>query len=159
MFPRSFSQLLVCSVLFLWFSCSIAVSQEPAAPKKPAAKENDKRDLNFDAKKLVESLKNSNSPPKISRVEADSEAKAEFGKNYDFEEQKRIDTAIQKLARQADLAWPELVKHLDNQQYAITYSIVGSADNWSIGEVCEQIISDWISQAYYQHLPQSSKDN
>jgi len=104
----------------------------------------------FDAKKVVKSLASKNSAPKLTGDE--DERKPIFDERYDWGEQERIQEAIQLLVEHAAEAWPELVNHLDDKRYAITYRVLDSAYNFSIGEICEQIISDNISQAYYIHL-------
>jgi hypothetical protein len=128
----------------------------PKGKAEKPAPTNQVRTVQFDAKRVIESLANANSPPKLV---GGVEQRPVFKNGFDWSEQDRVQKAIKLLVNHAEEAWPDLVNHLDDNRYAITYHFptFDSAENYSIGDICEQIISDSISQGYYHQLPRRSR--
>ncbi len=102
---------------------------------------------------LVESLASRNPAPR----KPPPERPPVFGKTHSWAEQDRVVGVIKRLVQHAEEAWPELVAHLDDTRYSITYEVDEVPKNLSVGDVCKWIISDYISQAYFWHLPESSQ--
>lgn len=103
-----------------------------------------------DPKQLIEALENHNTPPEISRGR--HFARPLFDEHYDWAEQDRVYGAIARLVSHAERAWPEIVEHLDDSRYCITFKVLDSAVNLTVGDVCSTIISDHLSEAYYRHV-------
>jgi hypothetical protein len=104
------------------------------------------------AEQLIDSLKNHNIPPKI--IGDDQKYVPIFNKYYNWSEQDRIQKVIQKIINNGEQYWPILVKHLDNDdRYCMTYAYYDSANNYSIQMICEDIISDYLTEAYHQQIP------
>lgn len=123
---------------------SLAVAQATPNDKKVA----------IELRELVGSLANRDKPPRT------SEGHVREGSTVDEAEQKRVWKAIQGLIERAEEAWPMLVAHLDDGRYSVTVSneIFGTEANWTIGDVCREIVGRTLSQAYYEKLQPESLD-
>jgi hypothetical protein len=108
-----------------------------------------------DARKLFDALENHNRPPVLHGSRPDEFPV--FDKAYDWSEQKRVASAIQRIVDHAEELWPELVQHLDDKRYCIAFELAETPCICSVGRVCGFIISDHLSLPYYQHLPQDSE--
>ncbi len=96
----------------------------------------------IDFSKLVGSLRNENEPPQTRGGDA------HFEDDYDFNEQRRIHKAIATLTLYAEEAWPELIDGLESEQYSYTIGFGYGASNFSVGQVCEQIIRNTLFASY-----------
>lgn len=105
------------------------------------AKEVDPKVINCE--QLVESLKNGNQRPRLVPG-----SDPQFSANYDFEEQRRIAKAIKALQIYAEEAWQFLVANLQNEAYSITIGFNDSVVNYSVGQVCAQLIRNTLASAY-----------
>jgi hypothetical protein len=112
------------------------------ARKRPAAS----------PKTLLDSLVNHNVPPVIPEGYT-----AVFRKDYDWTERDRVRKAIDRVAKRAEELWPALVEHLTDERYCITWGSEGD-ENLSVGDICRQIISDNLSEAYHRRLPEGSDE-
>ena len=54
---------------------------------------------------------------------------------------------------------PVLLKHFDDKRYSRTYctSSDSGADNLNVGSVCEEIVAESLSQAFYEYIPEGDK--
>lgn len=102
---------------------------------------------------LVDAIVNHNQPPTI--IGGKGAREPLFADDYKWAEQERVEEAVQRLSSHAEEAWSELVRHLDDKRYCITYALFRSAWNFSVGDICEEIISEHLSEAYYEHVPDS----
>lgn len=141
--------LLKCAVLgvAMWCNLMPVRSGEPA-PLDTHSFQKMADDAAFDAKNMVEALVNHNAPPMIVN---DGDGRAVFAENYDWSEQDRIPKLIATLMDRAEEAWPELVHALDDKRYSVTFRIHDYPSNWSVGNVCKEIISDYLARGYYFH--------
>lgn len=129
---------------------SVPVSLQSCEPSRADTNGSLKKANNkmFDAEKMVEALVNHNPPPQI--VD-DGDARAVFPENYNWNEQGRVPKVIESLMEHAEEAWPELVNALNDKRYSVTFRIHDCPSNWSVGNVCAEIISDYLAQGYYFH--------
>ena len=102
---------------------------------------------------LVDAIVNHNRAPTI--IGGKGAREPLFDDRYRWAEQERVEEAIQRLSAHAEEAWSELVRHLDDKRYCITYALFRSAYNFSVGDICETIIGEHLSEAYYGHVPES----
>jgi len=103
----------------------------------------------LDARAMVEALANHNQAPKLVGEGHDPI----FGTKFDWPENDRVWKAISLLVEHAEDAWPELVRHLDDERYCITLKAwSGFTYNWTVGEMCREIIGRNLAEAYYQDL-------
>jgi hypothetical protein len=128
-------------------SNSPVVQQSPAKSQKQKAKD--------DPKARIESLVNHNSPPKL--VADQGDRIPIFDAKYDWVEYSRVWNAVRELAPHADTLWPELVKHLDDNRYCLTvFTFTESTYNWTIGDVCRELIGATLAKPYDRNLSPSS---
>jgi hypothetical protein len=82
---------------------------------------------------------------------------ASVPENFDWSEQERVWAVIGELMDRSEEVWPELVEHLDDEDYCITIEVFnGAIHDWPVGIVCQEIIERNLSEAYYRKLePQS----
>lgn len=135
--------LVVCAISIV----SAAAEEREVKPRNAMSRENGRNpkdemsSINFS--RLVHSLRNANMQPRIFggwNVQFDSE--------FDFAEQRRIDKVIRTLMIYTEEAWPELVGNLENDKYSYTFGFGGATKNYSVGQVCEQIIRNALSASY-----------
>lgn len=68
--------------------------------------------------------------------------------------------AFESLTPHGEDAWQELVGHLDDGRYSITFNASatsGDAYNWSVGQVCRQIILSYLTDGYLHHVHRMDK--
>ena len=109
-----------------------------------------------DARAMVEALANRNPVPVISGPDY----KPIFAKNYDSSECMRAASALDSLIDHAEDAWPEMVAHLGDGRYSITFragSTSGYCHNWTVGDVCREIIVASLTEGYLGRLHQKDK--
>jgi hypothetical protein len=108
------------------------------------------KETELDVHKLIDALENHNPVPvmtkTVDRVDR-SWGTPLFDKKYDWAEYNRVDTAIESLVSNADVAWPEIIKHFDDNRYCITYHN-DYGHNFSIGDICRLIVIRWLTRAY-----------
>lgn len=102
-----------------------------------------------DAHAMVEALANHNFQPKL-----DHEFRPHLGSAYDWSEKGRVWNAVNALIGNAEEAWPELVMHLDDDRYCLTVQTIdGFVYNWSVGEMCREIVGRNLGEACFQSVP------
>jgi hypothetical protein len=78
-----------------------------------------------------------------------------FDDKFDWAENGRVWKAISRLVENenAEVAWTELVAHLDDEHYCITLkNIEGFTCNWTVGDICQDIVGGTLAAAYYRHM-------
>ncbi len=73
---------------------------------------------------------------------------------------RRAAHAFDALIQHAEGAWPEMVRHLDDGRYSITFeagSTSGYAYNWTVGDVCRKIIVASLTGGYLGDLSHLDK--
>jgi hypothetical protein len=103
--------------------------------------------LPIDFAKLVDALHNRNEPPQI--VGGWDTA---FDPKYDFNEQKRVDKIIDTMMIFTEEVWPLMVGHLGDKRYSYTIGFDDTTYNYSIGDVCEQIIHNTLEAGFVRSL-------
>jgi len=105
---------------------------------------------------MVEALANRNPVPDIPAPRYNPI----FAKNYDRSECKRAAAAFHALIDHAEDAWPEMVAHLDDGRYSVTFYDSAESErayNWTIGDICQEIIIGSLTEGYLQNLRQKDK--
>lgn len=103
----------------------------------------------MDGERLVDAIVSQNRPPSI----VSKNEEPVFPKEFRWADQDRVKLAIQQLVDHAEEAWPVLVQHLDDKRYCITYDAFDVPRNFSVGDVCVQIVLDYISEGYFSCVP------
>lgn len=81
-----------------------------------------------------------------------------FDSGFNWGEYNRAFSSIPPIVKNAERLWPELVQHLDDDRYCTTLeSVSGSPGNWTVGEMCREIVGRNLSIAYYRHLKPHTK--
>lgn len=103
----------------------------------------------IDAPALVEALANRNPQPTL-----DHSFYPRLGPRYDWSENGRIWKAVMALIDHAEEAWPALVAHLGDDRYCLTVETLDEfVYNWSVSDMCREIIGSNLSQAYFRAIP------
>lgn len=131
--------------------CAVLTTQAGAQKNEPSPKNAKTRESSMqldqlqpiDFSRLVRSLRNANKQPRIV-----GGWNVRFDPGYDFAEQRRIHKAIRALTIYTEEAWGELVKNLDDNNYSYTFGFGESTRNYSVGQVCEQLIRNALSASY-----------
>ena len=90
-----------------------------------------------DASAMIEKLVNLNPAPEL--VGDGSDTVPIFDKKYDWAEYHRVWKVLRELATDAEVLWPELVKHLDDDRYCMTgVTFSDSTFNWTVGDACQE---------------------
>jgi hypothetical protein len=149
---KSISFILRVIIYFFTIAYSF-ISIAQTVPKKEI---NDSQSMSKTTKKnvdphvIVEALANKNTPP---RLIDDNYHFPIFDDKYDWTEYNRVWDAIKVVIKNEEEAWPELVSHLEDERYCITYeSMSGRNSNRSIGDMCRIIIGRNLSEAYFQKM-------
>ncbi len=163
-FPRSQSRFSQCGplaiALLLAVFCSgpVVLAQplraDPAQnaaprgqPKASGAERSAGGKIDFHA--MVEALANRNAEPKL-----DHKFRPHFGPKYDWSEKGRVWNTVNALIGNAEAAWPELVAHLDDDRYCLTVKTIDAfVYNWSVGEMCREIVGRNLAEAYFRSIP------
>lgn len=141
------SVLLVIACV-LCFPIGVKGQERKAAAPEPSI-ESPFDDVKIDARALVEALVNRNPSPKL----VGSRHQPIFDPKFDWKEDERVWEATKSLIRHAEAAWPELVRHLDDERYCITLKWwSGHTYTWTVGRMCAHIIFKNLSEGYYQTL-------
>jgi hypothetical protein len=81
-----------------------------------------------------------------------------FDEQFDWKENSRVCQAITTAIKNVEAAWPELVRHLDDERYCITvHTFSGFTYNWTVGNACRNIMGENLAAAYYQRIQPVSK--
>lgn len=117
-----------------------------------------KRDAKKAAKKLVDAIVNRNQPPKIvTRPSGTSPRRvALFPETYDWEEEKRVHQALEKLYQNATAeVWEELVRRGKDKRYcAVLLSVKnGDAYVYNMGRITSSLAYSHLVQMYQRHMP------
>jgi hypothetical protein len=143
-------------LLLLVIHCgAVAVlGQPPASAEMRSDIRKPSQDAGIDARAMVEALANDNRVPDLmGPVRLDPI----FDTKYDWSEDRRVWGAIPVLVRNAENAWSELVRHLDDRRYCTTSETMnGFTYNRTVGDICREIVGRNLSEAYYRNmLPES----
>ena len=105
----------------------------------------------------VDRLATTNTPPVIRGDPG--EERAVYGDKFDHKESKRVAGAVKEVVRRAEELWPELVAHLGDDRHCLTVgSDAGYPRNWSVGDVCQDILGTTLSAPYYRHMMPATKE-
>ena len=145
---------LVLPILLLSFANRYTVpvlGQQPPSGGNPNSRvANPSPEAKADARSLVEALVNRNPAPHLVGPE---HCQPIFDKTFDWAENQRVWDAVPVLIRRAESAWPELVRHLDDDRYCMTLeSWSGFTYNWTVGKMCHEIVSRNMAEAYYRNI-------
>ncbi len=78
---------------------------------------------------------------------------------FDARESKRVDSALSDVIRRSEDLWTDLVEHLGDNRHCKTVGIdAGYPRNWSVADVCQRIIGEMLSEAYYRHMEPGTKE-
>ncbi len=111
-------------------------------------------DARADPRALVESLASRNRPPKHVGEEHDPI----FDPRFDWTEDARLWVAIDSVAKHAEEAWPELVSHLGDDRYCVTYeSFSEYNDDLTVGDVCREIVIRNLASGYFESVKPDRK--
>ena len=112
-----------------------------------------------DARTLVEALANHNPAPVPLPGDRTQNQTEVFDTAFNWSENERAWRAMRLLLKSSQKAWPQLVEHLDDDRYCMTVEVVsGALHNWTVGDVCRQIVGRSLSEAYYRHLIPASRE-
>jgi hypothetical protein len=85
--------------------------------------------------------------------------KARKGSIHLPEESQRIHAKVRELAERCEFVWRDLVSHLtDNRHCGVVGMDAGYPRNWTVGDVCQELIGRSLSAPYYQHLPRTKRN-
>jgi hypothetical protein len=104
------------------------------------------------AAKMVDAIANRNEPPEL--VKTPSRLPL-FPKDYDWDEQERVRSALAKLHEDMTVeVWEELVRKSDDRRYSLTTkNKAEDPENHSVGYFCSSLGWWWLKGVYEQHLP------
>jgi hypothetical protein len=140
--------------LYALLSCAVvAVAQGHHSDDRDPNANRVVKEATVDAKALVNALENHNPRPAIGRPRQNA---PDFGvpifdQKYDWHEYTRVNKAIDVLAGSAEAAWPELLRHFDDERYCMTYHN-DVAGNYSLGSVCQLIVRGWLFEGFGRHI-------
>ena len=79
---------------------------------------------------------------------------ASKGDVYRADESTRIETQVTATIRNSERLWLDLVSHLDDKRHSGVVGIdAGYPRNWSVGDLCQNIIGESLSAPFYRHFP------
>ena len=129
---------------------SVSVEAPPPAfsPEPPAAQIT--RPLPPD--KLIDAVASRNRPPRLAT--AGEKTLPLFDKNYDWAEQRRVRLALEAMMRtKSDTLWWRLRASTDDKRYVLTASHGGQVKNFTLGELCSDIVDLRLCLGFTSHLP------
>ena len=144
-----------CVTLVVVLSCYLPCSAQNSKPTgaKPGVGKEVKAKA-VDARALVEALASRNRPPK----HVGEEHYPIFDPKFDWEEDARVWRAIKSATDHAEEVWPELVKHLNDERYCVTYeSFSEYTYDFTVGRVCHDIILRNLAAGYFESVRPTSK--
>ena len=101
---------------------------------------------------LVEAFVNRNPPPRLVKWQG---LYPVFPTDFDWPEDGRVHRSLRTLIEHAEAAWPEMVRHLDDARYCATVDEALSCEyamNWTVGDVCREIIAGSLTRCYLTRL-------
>jgi hypothetical protein len=107
--------------------------------------------VNEKSEKLVAALTTTNRPPKI--VKFADEGYPVFPADFDWNEYRRVTTAIKNVTSNFEVAWPSLVEHMTDMDYCFTVEWDDAASNDSRGDVCYHVVQSCVRGAYRDLMP------
>ena len=141
---RYSSLVLVC---LLCLPCSAQESERRAGVGKVGKS-------SAGAREIVEALANRNHPPK----HVGEFHEPIFDAKFDWREDERVWDALDLATKHAEEAWPELVKHLNDDRYCVTYeSFSEYTYDFTVGRVCRVIILRSLSAGYFSGVEWRTK--
>src|SRR5688572_19637004 len=109
----------------------------------------------LDTRALVESMANRNRPPK----HVGMQHTPIFDATFDWREDARVWKALESVIQRAEEAWPELVNHLDDERYCVTYeAFSGFTYDRTVGEICRTILLRNLSRGYFETVQPQGKE-
>jgi hypothetical protein len=112
-----------------------------------------------DGRALIDALASRNRAPVLHG--GDEYEMPRFAGDFNWADQERVVAAIRRLVGNAQQVWPDIVAHLGDERYCVTYDFDTPArdgpGNLSVGDICKWIISDYLSQAYLWHIPDAGE--
>lgn len=101
---------------------------------------------------LIEAMASRNQPPRL--VAAGGSTVPLFGDGYDWAEQQRVRLAIEAVRRtQSDELWWRLRGAVGDKRYVLTASRGKEVRNFTIGELCGDIVDARLCLGFTAHLP------
>lgn len=98
--------------------------------------------------KSLEALVNRNTSPDLS-----NERRATFEKGFDWEEYHRVWELLRQISLKTEVLWPALISHLEDDRYCTTVvSSSGVQHNWTVGDVCWELMSATLGESYLKHM-------
>lgn len=149
---RTASSLLLAQLL-LAVACVSLRSECP----KPSSVTPSASEQSFDAKGVIAQLVNKNAAPEL--VGDSNRAKPIFDRRHDWKEDALVAGAIAQLVEHCEAALPELLKHTEDREYCMTYdsALLEHAENYTVGDACWQIVTEMLSEAHAQYIPQGNE--
>ena len=71
-----------------------------------------------------------------------------FEADYDWTDCDRVLRVVQQAVDAVEELWPVLVEHLEDQRYCISCAVGEKPRNFTVGKICQNIISNALSEAY-----------
>jgi hypothetical protein len=102
-----------------------------------------------ECRKMVEALVDHNPQPVMA---GPGRRTPIFAEKFDWAEYNRANTAMETLWTHAEEAWPELVAHLNDKRYCTTIECEEGGANFSVGNICAQVIRRCLSDSYADRL-------
>jgi hypothetical protein len=101
---------------------------------------------------LIDAMASRNKPPRLVKV-GDATLPL-FGDDYDWPEQQRVRTAIEAVMRsKSDDAWWALRAKIGDDRYVLTATRGGIAKNFTLGELCSDMVDAQLCFSFTSHLP------
>jgi hypothetical protein len=108
-----------------------------------------------DSRALVEALASFNPAPR----HVGTRHYPVFDAKFDWREHDRAWEALELLIQNAEFAWPELVNHLDDERYCVTYkSFSGFTLDFTVGGACREVILQNLAYGYFKTVRPGSKE-
>jgi hypothetical protein len=103
----------------------------------------------IDTRAMVEALASNNTPPK----HVGTRHTPIFDSDFDWGEHDRAWKALKLVIQDAEVAWPELVSHLADDRYCVTYkSFSGFTYDYTVGQACREVILRNLSRGYFETI-------
>ena len=132
-------------VLFAILHCVSSSAQEPVRVGDEPT---------IDTRAMVEALANRNPAPQ----HVGTRNEPIFDTDFDWREDGRAWKALKLVIQNAEIAWPELVSHLDDNRYCVTYkSFSGFTYDYTVGGACRDVILINLSSGYFETVQPEGK--
>jgi hypothetical protein len=108
----------------------------------------------LDVRAMVDALANRNPTPK----HEGSRHTPIFDPKFNWEEDARAWKALGVAIKHAEEIWPELVAHIDDERYCVTYkSFSGFTYDYTVGKACRTIILRNLGYGYFKTVTPTRK--